>query len=438
MVFIVFPNNEGPMPAPGFSETNAFVAVLEQKSFTRAAKQLGLSPARVSELMRSLEDRLGVRLVERTTRSVAATAAGERLLARLRPVLDDYQAALDSLNDFRAKPARTLRLTVPPPAAEFLLAPIIARFLRTYPEIKLDISVDAALTDIVAERYDAGIRPGERIARDMIALRIGEPMQVVVVAWPIYLAERGTPKTPQDLERHNCIRIRFPSGVNLPWRFGSKERRLEVQGGRIAGNQRHNTRSPRCVGWTRVDAVSAGVFHPDAGRWTRRHRSRRLGPTAIRRLLSLLSKPPSNTPFVEGLHRLPAEPATRQAVKHLPLPPTWSKAPEGQTEATTCRRHPPPSSRLRGFSSASTRSSPSSAAVRAGPRGTGSLTSALMRISSVVLDGPSLGLSPVLVMEIFRCPCPRWDVDAFVVMPRRMAASVSSEHLVGAGLSAST
>jgi DNA-binding transcriptional LysR family regulator len=217
------------MPAPGFSETNAFVAVLEQKSFTRAAKQLGLSPARVSELMRSLEERLGVRLVERTTRSVAATAAGERLLARLRPVLDDYQAALDSLNDFRAKPAGTLRLTVPPPAAEFLLAPIITRFLKTYPEIKLDISVDAALTDIVAERYDAGIRPGERIARDMIALRIGEPMQVVVVASPIYLAERGTPKTPQDLERHNCIRIRFPSGVYPPWRFGSKARSLEVQ-----------------------------------------------------------------------------------------------------------------------------------------------------------------------------------------------------------------
>jgi DNA-binding transcriptional LysR family regulator len=217
------------MPAPGFSETNAFVAVLEQKSFTRAAKQLGLSPARVSELMRSLEERLGVRLVERTTRSVAATAAGERLLARLRPVLDDYQAALDSLNDFRAKPTGTLRLTVPPPAAEFLLAPVITQFLKAYPEIKLDISVDAALTDIVAERYDAGIRPGERVARDMIALRIGDPMQVVVVASPTYLAERGTPRTPQDLERHNCIRIRFPSGVYLPWRFGSKRRNLEVQ-----------------------------------------------------------------------------------------------------------------------------------------------------------------------------------------------------------------
>jgi DNA-binding transcriptional LysR family regulator len=217
------------MLGPGFSETSAFVAVLEQKSFTRAARQIGLSPARVSELMRSLEERLGVRLVERTTRSVAPTAAGERLLARLRPVLDEYQAALDSLNDFRAKPTGTLRLTVPPPAAEFLLAPVITQFLTTYPEIKLDVSVDGALTDIVAERYDAGIRPGERVARDMIALRIGDPMQVAVVGSPAYLAERGTPKTPPDLERHNCIRIRFPSGVFLPWRFGNKRRSLEVQ-----------------------------------------------------------------------------------------------------------------------------------------------------------------------------------------------------------------
>jgi DNA-binding transcriptional LysR family regulator len=217
------------MRAPGLSETNAFMAVLEQKSFTRAAKQLALSPARVSELIRSLEERLGVRLVERTTRSVAATVAGERLLARLRPVLDDYQAALDSLNDFRDKPAGTLRLTVPPPAAEFLLAPVIAQFLRTYPEIKLDVSVEDALTDIVAERYDAGIRPGERVARDMIALRIGDPMHLVVAAAPTYLAERGTPKTPQDLQRHNCIRIRFSSGVFLPWRFASKRRSLEVQ-----------------------------------------------------------------------------------------------------------------------------------------------------------------------------------------------------------------
>jgi DNA-binding transcriptional LysR family regulator len=216
------------MQAPGFAETSAFVAVVEQKSFTQAAKQLGLSPPRVSELLRNLEERLGVRLVERTTRSVAATTAGERLLERLRPVLDDYQAALESTNEFRSKPAGTLRLTVAPPAADFVLPPVTARFLALYPDITLDISVDSTLADIVAGRFDAGIRPGELLARDMIAVRISDEMPIVVVAAPAYLAQRGAPKTPQDLVAHDCIRFRLPSGAFFPWRFGKKRRSLEV------------------------------------------------------------------------------------------------------------------------------------------------------------------------------------------------------------------
>lgn len=217
------------MLAPRLSETSAFVTVVEQKSFTRAAKQLALSTARVSELVRSLEERLGVRLVERTTRSVAATAAGERLLERLRPVLDDYQAAFESMNDFRSKPAGTLRVTVPPPAADFVLAPVIARFLAQYPEISLDISVDGALVDIVAERFDAGIRPGERLAGDMIAVRVSDHMRFAAAASPAYLARRGLPETPRDLAGHNCIRLRFPSGAIRPWRFGTRRRTFEVQ-----------------------------------------------------------------------------------------------------------------------------------------------------------------------------------------------------------------
>ena len=138
MSFIGFPKNGWRDAHPGLPETSALVAVLEQKSFTKAAEQLGLSPARVSELVRNLEERLGVRLVERTTRSVAATPAGERLLERLRPLLDDYQAAFESLDDFRSRPAGTLRLTIAPPAADFVLAPVIARFLSQYPENKLD------------------------------------------------------------------------------------------------------------------------------------------------------------------------------------------------------------------------------------------------------------------------------------------------------------
>lgn len=217
------------MLTPNFSETTALVAVLEQKSFTKAAAQLGLSPARVSELVRNLEERLGVRLVERTTRSVAATPAGERLLERLRPLLDDYQEALESLNDFRSKPAGALRLTVPPPAADFVLAPVIARFLAEYPEISVDLSIDRAFVDIVEGRFDAGIRPGRRVARDMIAVRISDEMPFALAAAPAYLAKRGTPRTPEDLTGHACIRFRLPGGAFVPWRFTRKRQIFEVQ-----------------------------------------------------------------------------------------------------------------------------------------------------------------------------------------------------------------
>jgi DNA-binding transcriptional LysR family regulator len=216
------------MVVPGLAETNALVAVLEQKSFTKAAKQLGLSPARISDMVRTLEERLGVRLVERTTRSVAATAAGERLIERLRPVLEDYQAAFESTNEFRTRPAGILRLTVAPPAVDFVLVALVPRFLALYPDITLDISADAALTDIVASRFDAGIRPGEWLARDMIAVRVSDEIPIVVAASPAYLARRGTPKTPRDLAGHDCIRFRLPSGAFFPWRFAIKRRRLEV------------------------------------------------------------------------------------------------------------------------------------------------------------------------------------------------------------------
>jgi DNA-binding transcriptional LysR family regulator len=203
--------------------------VLEKRSFTKAAEELGLSPARVSELVRNLEDRTGVRLVERTTRSVAATAAGERLLDRLRPLLDDYRAAFEALEDFRTAPAGTLRLTVPPPAADFVLAPIIARFVAEYPAISLDVSISRAFVDIVEERFDAGIRPGERIARDMIAVRISDDMPFEVAASPAYVQRRGVPKTPQQLTSHACIRFRSGTGALVPWRFVRNRRMVEVQ-----------------------------------------------------------------------------------------------------------------------------------------------------------------------------------------------------------------
>lgn len=216
-----------PMHAPSLAETTAFVAVVELKSFTKAAKQLALSPPRVSEMVRKLEERLGVRLVERTTRSVAPTAAGERLLERLRPVLDEYQSALESTNEFRGRPAGPLRLTAPPPADVFLDS-AIPRFLAQYPEISLDLSFNDALTDIVAERFDAGIRIGERIERDMIAVRVTDELPLVVAGSPAYFAQRGKPKSPKDLVAHDCVRTRFASGTYLPWRFRVKRRDLEV------------------------------------------------------------------------------------------------------------------------------------------------------------------------------------------------------------------
>jgi DNA-binding transcriptional LysR family regulator len=210
-----------------FAELSAFVAVAQEKSFTRAAKTLGISTATLSQSIRSLEERLDVRLLNRTTRSVGLTAVGERLLTRLRPVLDDYEAALESVNDFRDRPCGGLRLTVPPPAAEFLLAPLLARFVAQYKDIHLEVSSEMALQDIVAEGFDAGIRVGQRVERDMVAVRVSGDLRVVTVASPDYLAKHGTPARPQDLRSHNCIRFRFPGGL-LPWVFEKKGKRIEV------------------------------------------------------------------------------------------------------------------------------------------------------------------------------------------------------------------
>jgi DNA-binding transcriptional LysR family regulator len=216
------------MRRPELGEMNAFVAVSERRSFAKAAVQLGISRSRLSETIRGLEDRLGVRLLNRTTRSVAPTAAGERLLTRLRPLLDDFDAVLDSINAFRDKPAGLLRLTVPPPAANLILAPLLSRFFAQYPAIDLEISVDSALTDIVAGHFDAGMRPGERVERDMIAVRVGEAVRGVIVAAPDYLARHPRPMTPRDLKTHSCIRFRFPSGVIAPWQFEKKGKQVEV------------------------------------------------------------------------------------------------------------------------------------------------------------------------------------------------------------------
>ena len=211
-------------------DLSAFATVAEERSFTRAAARLGTSQSALSHIVRRLEGRLGVRLLARTTRSVSPTEAGERLLRALRPALDEIDAGLAGLSELRDKPAGTIRVTAGRHAAETLLWPALARLLPEYPDIVVEICVDEALTDIVAERFDAGIRLGEQVAKDMIAVRIGPEMRMAVVAAPAYLAGRKPPRTPHDLAGHSCINYRFPTlGGLYAWEFEKNGRELKVR-----------------------------------------------------------------------------------------------------------------------------------------------------------------------------------------------------------------
>lgn len=208
----------------------AFVAVARESSFTKAAAKLGVSQSALSHTIRELEARLGVRLLTRTTRSVAPTQAGERLLDSVAPRLDEIEAELAGLSELREKPAGTIRITAGEHAAEAILWPAVAKLLPGYPDIHVEITVDYGLTDIVAERYDAGVRLGEQVAKDMIAVRIGPDMRMAVVGAPSYLARRPRPRKPQDLTAHDCINIRMPTHGGLyVWEFERRGRELKVR-----------------------------------------------------------------------------------------------------------------------------------------------------------------------------------------------------------------
>lgn len=216
------------MRGKDFGELSAFMAVAEHRNFTRAAKQLGISTSTLSQTIRNMEERLGVRLLNRTTRSVVPTVAGDTLLARMRPVVDEYEAAIESLNTFRDKPAGLLRLTVAPPVAQFVLPLVLAKFLQRYPDIRLEISGDSANVDIVAQQFDAGIRVSDRVDRDMIAVPVTGRWRLAVVGAPSYFSRRSEPKTPDELLGHNCIRVRLSSGAMLPWRFQRDDKPLDL------------------------------------------------------------------------------------------------------------------------------------------------------------------------------------------------------------------
>jgi DNA-binding transcriptional LysR family regulator len=211
-------------------DLTAFLAVAEERSFTRAAAKLGTSQSALSHIVRRLEERLGIRLLTRTTRSVAPTEAGERLIETLRPALDEIETKLAVLTELRKRPAGTIRVTTSQHATETILWPALARFLLEYPDVSIELSIDQGLTDIVAGRFDAGVRLGEQVAKDMIAVRIGPDLRMAVVGAPSYFTKRTPPKTPHDLTEHKCINLRLPTfGGLYTWEFEKKGRELKVR-----------------------------------------------------------------------------------------------------------------------------------------------------------------------------------------------------------------
>lgn len=211
----------------------AFMTVAEEQSFTKAAAKLGTSQSSLSLIIRRLENRLGIRLLTRTTRSLSPTLAGEQLLATLGPALGNIEAQLEALGEFRDKPAGNFRITAGQHVIDTLLWPRLSTFLRNYPDIKVELSAEAALTDIVAERFDAGVRLGEQVEKDMIAVRIGPEVRMIVVAAPSCFEVRRPPATPRELTDHPCINLRLPTyGGFYAWEFSKdgQEMRVRVEG----------------------------------------------------------------------------------------------------------------------------------------------------------------------------------------------------------------
>lgn len=300
------------MDRPSLVDLQAFATVARLRSFRRAAGELHVSPSALSHTLRSLETRLGVRLLNRTTRSVSPTEAGQRLLARLAPTLQELDDALDEINSFRDSPVGTLRLNVPRAAAEYVLAPLASRFLREYPGMRLEIVTDDNLIDIVAGGFDAGVRFGERLAQDMIAVPFGPAQRFVVVASPAYLAAHGRPATPQQLSAHRCIRIRFPNGSIYRWEFsrGDEKIEVEVEGPLDVGEMPLMVRAAEDgIGLAYVYEQSAALalaagrlvtvlddWRPPEPGFFLYYPSRRLVPAGLRAFIDLLQRPENVDP----------------------------------------------------------------------------------------------------------------------------------------------
>lgn len=212
------------------SELPAFIAVAQERSFTRAAARLGVSASALSHTVRALEGRLGLRLLTRTTRSVSTTEAGERLLGSVAPHFEQIRAELDALSELRDKPSGSLRISSGVHAAQTVLRPKLAEFLPRYPDVNVEVSINDGFVDIVGDHFDAGVRLGESVSKDMIALRIGPDWRFLVVGTPLYFSRRSPPEHPRDLTNHQCINLRMASAGNLyAWEFEKDGRELEVK-----------------------------------------------------------------------------------------------------------------------------------------------------------------------------------------------------------------
>lgn len=266
------------MPRETMSDLVAFLAVARERSFTRAAAQLGVSPSALSHTIRKLEERIGVRLLTRTTRSVSATEAGERLLRTVGPHFDEIGREVEGLSELRDKPAGTIRITCADHPAETILWPALEAFLPQYPDIRVEISVDDMLRDIVEDRFDAGIRLGELVAKDMIAVRIGPDVRMAVVGAPSYFKAHPRPRTPHDLADHQCIQLRLRTlGGMYAWEFekGGRELKVRVEGQAALNDARLIIKAARAglgLAYVFRDLVeadfSSGALVPVLADWT--------------------------------------------------------------------------------------------------------------------------------------------------------------------------
>lgn len=293
------------MKRPSLDDLETFAVVARTRSFRKAALERGVTGSSISQVVRNLEERLGIRLLNRTTRSVAVTEAGAQLLSRLQPAFAEVALALQEIDSFRGKPSGSVRINAPAPAVEFVLAPLVERFLRAYPDVTLELVSDAADVDIVDSRFDAGVRFGENIALDMIAVPLGPPLRYIVVGSPRYLEQRGTPSEPKELLKHDCIRLRFPSGRLFSWDFEKSGRAVTIspEGRLVVSDARYMIRGAVAglglayllndyarqplVDGDLIDVL--GEWCPRIPSWFLYYPSRRLPPPAMRAFLDFLA-----------------------------------------------------------------------------------------------------------------------------------------------------